>query len=507
MSSLFTFFIILKGFLNFNVLFTMALATAIGMIVGAMPGLTATLAIGLLTGLTFGLEKWAAFNILVGVYVGAMFGGSLSAILLNIPGTGSASATVLDGYPLSRQGKAYTAIGLSRIGAFFGTLVGFLFLVTIAPWMIRAVLNFTSFELATLALFAILVAGTVSSPDLPIKGWIGGLFGLLLSSIGEEAIWSYDRFTYGIMGLTTGIPLIPALIGFFGIPQIIKILSNPRRFKPQRGGEEEVGIIGQFKLSFKYLLTIIRSGVIGAAVGSIPGIGGKVAAWLAYEAAYKSSREKEKFGKGAYEGVIAPETANNACCGGALIPTLTLGIPGDPPTAVFLAALMLHGVTPGPLLNIEHPDFIFQMAALVLIASFMVFILGIAIARPVSKILEIPPAVFMPMVAVICIVGGYALHTRVFDVFLLFIFGIIGYFLTEMRYHPAPIVLGLLLGHILDTNLRRALMTSNGSILPFFTRPICLVFVLASIYMVISQTSFWRRIWKKERKKTISKIE
>jgi len=504
MSSLIRFIYILGSFLNPHVLIIIGASTALGIVVGAIPGLTATLAIALLTSLTFGLESWEAFNILVGVYVGAMFGGSLSAILLNIPGTGSASATVLDGYPLSLQGKAYTAISLSRIGAFFGTLIGFVFLISIAPPLMKAVLRFTSFEMTTLAIFAVLVAGTVSSPDLPIKGWIGGLFGLLLSFVGMESIWSYNRFTFGLMGLSTGIPLIPVLIGFFGIPQIIKILSGSQWVNPQSIETKEVGIVGQFKLGFKYSATIIRSGIIGAGVGAIPGIGGKIAAWLSYEAAYKSSKNREKFGKGAYEGVMAPEIANNACCGGALIPTLTLGIPGDPPTAVFLAALMLHGVTPGPLLSIEHPDFIFQMAALLFIASFMVFGLGLVIAKPVCKIFEIPPAILMPMVTVMCIIGGYALNTRITDVFLLFVFGIIGYFLTEMGYHPAPIVLGLLLGGMIDENLRRALMISDGSILPFLTRPISLVFILVSIYIIISQTSLWRKIWQKQKKNNIS---
>jgi len=501
MSSLIRFIYMLGSFLNPHVLLIIGTSTALGIAVGAIPGLTATLAIALLTGLTFGLQSWEAFNILVGVYVGAMFGGSLSAILLNIPGTGSASATVLDGYPLSLQGKAYTAISLSRIGAFFGTLIGFVFLISIAPPLMKAVLHFTSFELAVLAIFAVLVAGTVSSPDLPIKGWIGGLFGLLLSFIGIDPIWSYSRFTFKLIGLTTGIPLIPTLIGFFGIPQIIKILSGIQWVKPQKMDIKEAGIIGQFKLSFKYFETIIRSGIIGAGVGTIPGIGGKVAAWLSYEAAYKRSKERKKFGRGAYEGVMAPEIANNACCGGALIPTLTLGIPGDPPTAVFLAALMLHGVTPGPLLSIEHPDFIFQMAALLFIASFMVFGIGLVIAKPICKIFEIPPAILMPIVAVMCIIGGYALNTRITDVFLLFIFGIIGYFLTEMGYHPAPIVLGILLGGMVDNNLRRALMISNGSILPFFTRPISLIFVLASIYIIVSQTPLWGKIWKKQKGK------
>jgi len=463
----------------------------LGIIFGAMPGLTSTLGVALLTALTYGMETDMAMLCLMSIYVGGTYGGSYASILINIPGTAAAAATALDGYPLACKGEGGRAIGLTTTSSAIGSLIGMLFVVSISPLISHFALQFTSFEFFMLAFFGILISGTLTSPDLVIKGWIAGFLGLFLSCIGRDSLQFYPRFTFGISELDGGVEVVPVLIGAFGIPQIIQVLKD----KFQIGEAQKFQkIMPEFGTIIRNVPTIIRSALIGVGIGAVPGIGEDIAAWVSYGAARNTSKHPERFGKGEYKGVISSETANNACVGGAMIPLLNLGIPGSPPAAMLLGALMLHGVTPGPMITFEHPTFIIEIAAILLLASFAMWVVGMLLAKQVVKVLRIPAQLFMPIIGVLCIIGSYALGLNIFNLYLMLPVGIISYFLTEMGYPIAPLVIGVILGPMADQNLRRALMVSQGSFLPVFTRPVSLILFLIIVWTVISQFKFYKNI-------------
>lgn len=468
----------------------------LGIIFGAIPGLTATLGVALLTTLTYGMNQGTAMIALLGIYVGGVYGGSYSSILINIPGTAAAAATALDGYPLAKQGKGGVALGLTTTASAIGTFVGMLFVVSLSPLISELALQFTSFEFFLLAFFGIIISGTLTSPDVAFKGWIAGFLGLFLAVIGRESLQFYARFTFGFSQLEGGIEVVPVLIGAFGIPQIIQVLKDKFIAKEAQKFDK---ILPEWGTILKHMKHILRSALIGVGIGAVPGIGEDIAGWVSYGAAKNASKTPEKFGKGSYEAIISTETANNACIGGALIPLLNLGVPGSPPAAMLLGALMLHGIAPGPMLRIDHPGFIEEMTAILLMASIAMWVAGILLAKQVVKVLKIPPSIFMPIIGVLCIIGSYALGTKVINLYLMLPVGIIAYFLTEMGYPIAPLVIGVILGPMADSNLRRALMVSGGSFAPMFTRPVSLILFLIIVLLILSQVPLVRRAVKKLR--------
>ena len=485
----------------FNILILFG-AVLLGIIFGAMPGLTATLGVALLTTLTYGMETSTAMVALLSIYVGAIYGGSYSSILINIPGTAASAATALDGYPLACQGKAGKALGLTTTASAIGTFVGMLFVITMAPLICAFALKFTSFEFFLLAFFGIIISGTLTSHDLAYKGWIAGFLGLFLACVGRDQLQFYPRFTFGLSELDGGLDVVPVLIGAFGIPQIIQVLKDKIIYGEVKRFQK---ILPEFDEIWHHMPDIIRSSLIGVGIGAVPGIGEDIAAWVSYGAAKNSSKHPERFGKGEISGVISAETANNACIGGAIIPLLSLGIPGSPPAVMLLGALMLHGIQPGPMLNFDHPLFIFQVTAILLLASFAMWITGILLAKQVVKVLRIPPPVFMPIIAVLCVIGSYSLGLSIFNLYLMIPIGILSYFLTEMQYPIAPMVIGVILGPMADANLRRALMVSKGSFLPIVTRPVCLVLIMIILLTVLSQTKGYKKLIMKISEKFFSK--
>ncbi len=474
----------------------------LGIIFGATPGLTATLGVALLTTLTYGMNQGTAMIALLGIYVGGVYGGSYASILINIPGTAAAAATALDGYPLAKAGKGGVALGLTTTASAIGTFVGMLFVVSMSPLISALALQFTSFEFFLLAFFGILISGTLTSPDLTYKGWIAGFLGLFLAVIGRESLQFYARFTFGFSQLEGGIEVVPVLIGAFGIPQIIQVLKE--KFIARDAAKFE-RILPEWRTIGKHAKHILRSALIGVGIGAVPGIGEDIAGWVSYGAAKNSTKHPEEFGKGSYEAVVSTETANNACIGGAMIPLLNLGVPGSPPAAMLLGALMLHGIAPGPMLRIDHPGFIEQITAILLMASIAMWVAGMLLAKQVVKVLRIPPSIFMPIIGVLCIIGSYALGTKVINLYLMLPVGIICYFLTEMGYPIAPLVIGVILGPMADSNLRRALMVSEGSFLPMFTRPVSLVLVLIIVLLILSQIPAFRRLMKGIKNKLFSR--
>jgi putative tricarboxylic transport membrane protein len=463
----------------------------LGIIFGALPGLTSTLGVALLTAVTYGMSAENAMLCLLSIYVGGTYGGSYSSILINIPGTAASAATALDGYPLALKGEAGRAIGLSTTASAIGTIISMLFLVTVSPIILHFALQFTSFEFFLLAFFGIMISGTLTTPDLVIKGWISGFLGLFLACVGRDKLQFFPRFTFGIPELDSGVEVVPVLIGAFGIPQIIQVLKDRLQIDDVQRLQK---ILPEFKTIVRNIPKIVRSALIGVGVGCVPGIGEDIAAWVSYGAAKNTSKHPENFGKGEITAVLSTEVANNACVGGAIIPLLNLGIPGSPPAAMLLGALMLHGVTPGPMITFEHPTFIIECAAILLLASMSMWVVGMTLAKQVVKVLRIPAPIFMPIVGMLCIIGSYSLGINIWNLYLMIPVGIICYFLTEMGYPIAPLVIGVILGPMADENLRRALMVSQGSFLPVLTRPVSLALVLIIVWMVLVQIPFVKNL-------------
>ncbi len=470
----------LLSFLTLGALFNIAWATLLGIVVGMLPGLTATLGVALLTTLTFTMASGDAILVLICMYVGAIYGGSRSAILLNIPGTPANAATALDGHPLARQGKAGKAMGIATAGSFLGSMIGMVLLATIAPVLAEGALKFQSYEFFWLAIFGVVIAGRLTALDDPLKGWIAGFLGLLVAMVGSEGIYSYARFSYGSTDFSGGLGLLPVLVGMFGFTEILFVMYQPAA-TAVRGTLDSV--IPKVKDVFKYWVTIVRSGVIGTLMGLIPGVGEDMGAWVSYAAARGSSKEKDLFGKGSVEGLIAAETGNNAAVPGALIPVLTLAVPGSAPAAVLLAALFIHGIRPGPLIMIESPSFVYEVVAMVFMATIAMLVFGLLLTKPLLTVLRIPPTRLMPIIMVLCTVGSFAIASRMFDVWVMLAFGVIGFVLRRVGFPLAPLILGVVLGPILDSNLRRGLLLSDGSLTPFLMRPIS-----AALWIAIALT-------------------
>ncbi len=482
----------LWGFITPGMLFDVLWSTQLGIIVGMLPGLTATMGVALMTTLTFHMEPSNAVLILVCMYVGAIYGGSRSAILLNIPGTPANAATAVDGHPLARQGLAGKAIGIATTGSFLGSVIGLFMLAFFTPIIGEFALNFKSFEFFWLAVFGVVICGNLTAPKDPLKGWIAGFLGLFIATIGMEPNHAYPRFSFGSVEISGGIHLIPAMVGAFGFAEIITVMKQPQAELVETKLDR---ILPRIKDITKYWKTIIRSGLVGTFVGAVPGVGEDIAAWTSYDLAKNSSKEADLFGKGSIEGLIASETGNNAAVAGAMIPVLSLAIPGSAPAAVLLAAMFIHGVRPGPLIMIEFPNFVYQVVAMVLLATIAMFILGLSMVRPLVKVLAIPRQKLMPVVFVLCVIGSYAIQARLFDVGIMILFGIIGYIMREMDYPIAPLVLGIILGKILDKNLIRALIISEADITFFFASPICIIIAIVTFITLFSRTRWFRAIF------------
>jgi putative tricarboxylic transport membrane protein len=458
--------------------------TLLGISIGMLPGLTATMGVALLTTLTYRMEADDALMILICLYVGAIYGGSRSAILLNIPGTPANAATTVDGHPLAKAGKAGPAMGTATTGSFLGTVIGMFFLATIAPLLADYALQFQTHEFFWLAIFGILISGQLTALDDPLKGWLAGFLGLAVAMIGQEGLYMTDRFTFGFTEMQSGINLIPAMVGAFGFSEVIMVMYN-RRAEVVKATTRLRDVIPDPREVMKYKRTIARSGVLGTLIGVIPGVGEDIGAWVSYAAARRASKEKEKFGKGSVEGLMAAETGNSAAPPGALIPVLTLGIPGSAPAAVLLAAMVLHGVRPGPMIMIEFPTFVYEVVVMMLFAAVAILFLGILLTPALLKVLSIRRERLMPVVFVLCVIGSYAIQQRMFDVWVMVAFGAGGFILRQMKYPMAPLVLGIVLGDIFDKSFRRSWVIHNGDFYFYFTRPISVVLMIMCVATIL----------------------
>lgn len=469
------------GFMTPGTLFNVLWATFLGIVIGALPGLTATMGVALMTTLTFTMGRDQAILVLVCVYVGAIYGGSRSAILLNIPGTPASACSTLDGFPLARQGLAGRAMGISTSGSWLGTLFGILCVALFTPLLAEAALSFQSYEFFWIGVFGIVIAGTLAGGD-PLKGYIAGFLGLWIATIGQEPHYNYHRFTYGWADLSGGIGLLPALVGVFGVAEVLTAMRGPAYRVTSKAVDS---ILPRLADVWQYKRTIFRSGAIGTFIGVLPGLGEDTAAWSSYAAARRASQEKEKFGKGSVEGLMAAETGESACVPGAIIPVLTLAVPGSAPAAALMAAIMIHDFKPGPMLMIETPQLFYQIVAMLVIADMAKLVFGLTLVRPLLWILLVPRERLMPIIFVLCTVGAFAITQRVFDIYVMLFFGLVGFVMRELKFPMAPLILGLVLGELLEQNLTRGLVISSGSVAPFFTRPVSGALAAITIFAIL----------------------
>ncbi len=453
----------------------------IGIVVGVIPGLSATLVVALLTTLTLKLETNNAILLLICSYVGTLYGGSRTAILLNIPGTAANAASCADGFALAKRGEAGRAIGIATSGAFCGTLFGVLCLASFAPMLAEVALSFGAFEFFWLALFGVAMSGMIVGND-PVKGWLMGVLGLFVSQIGQDGLHAHDRFTFGWDQLAGGIGLIPALVGAFGLAEVITSLADPLE---QKLVDVKDSVLPRFREVVQYWRTVLRSGIVGVFTGLLPGVGEDTGAWMSYAAAKATSKESEQFGKGSIDGLMAAETGDMSSIPAQLIPCLSLGIPGSAPSAVLMAAMIIHGVQPGPMLMVTNAQFVYDVVAMTTLATITILIFGLFFVKPLLYVLRVKYTILMPIIFLLCAVGSYAGTSRLFDVYCMLVVGIGAFFLRLRGYSMAPFVLGIVLGPILDKSLRRGLVLSDGSIEPFFTRPICMAFAAVTIFTIL----------------------
>ena len=479
--------------INIKALLWILLGTFLGLVFGALPGLSATMAVALLIPLTFYLEPVVAISMLIGAYIGGIAGGAVSAILINIPGTPSSVVTTIDGHPMAVQGKAARALGWAAFSSGWGSIISWMLLVTIAPLLAKICTGFGSPEYAALAFFGLSIIAAVSGDSI-MKGIIAGFIGVSMSFVGVDPIWGDLRFTFGSINLMGGISVVSALIGLYSIPQILNSCLDKDNEKLSAKDLTIKNIVPPFKEQFAHKINIIRSSLIGTLIGIIPATGGNIAAFLAYDQAKRFSKEPETFGKGNVDGIIASEASNNGVCGGALIPMLTLGIPGDSVTAELLGGLVIHGIRPGPKLFRDSPPFIGGIFTAVFIATMYMVLLQVFGIKIFVKTLNVPVNYLNAILVVLSLVGSYAIRQNFFDVILTLFFGVVGYILTKAKFPSAPIVLGLVLGSMFEGEFRRALKLGGGSMSIFFERPIALVIIILAFAIIIS--TLWKSLKK-----------
>jgi putative tricarboxylic transport membrane protein len=486
----------LELFINgFSSVFTLSgmimilIGVTVGIIFGMIPGLTTTMCVALCLPLTFGLGPIVSMCLLMGIYVGGTAGGLISAILIGIPGTPASVATCFDGYPMTKNGEPGKALGFGIFYSFLGTLFSIIALIFISPPLADFALRFGPIEYCAIAVFSLCMIGSLAG-DFVSKGVAVGMVGMILAFVGIAPIDAVPRFTFGWHELDNGFDILPAMIGLFAVAEIFKTSETDLNAKqPDVKINFKIRGLGfSFKEFVGQTYNMIRSAVIGIFIGILPGIGSGTSNLLAYGVAKTQSKNCEKFGTGIPDGIVASETASCASVGGAIVPLLTLGIPGDTVTAMLLGAFMVHGLTPGPLLFVKNADIVYAIFAALLIANFVMLILQYSGLRVFTKLLKVPRYILLPIIIVLCVVGAYGLNNRVFDVGAMIFFGLIGYAFMKFKFPVAPIILGIVLGPMAETNLRRGLQMTNGDFMPFVTQPIAIFFWAAAIFTVAFTT-------------------
>ncbi len=469
---------------SFEMLALLALGVVIGIVFGASPGLTTSMGLILVLPATYSMDLSMSMAIFLGIYIGGTSGGLITAILLNIPGTPASVPTTFDGAPMARNGQPGKALSLGIVASFFGGTFSFIFLFFLSPKIAEIAIKFSSVEYFSVSFFSIMLVASLAGKSLP-KGLASAFLGMAFATIGMAPLDAARRFTFGYNSLDNGFILVAVLIGFYAVIEVIKLAETAGNYNDVKAEYRLRGFditkndikdnVGPFCIS----------SLIGTGIGFLPGIGAGTASMLSYSVVKNRSKKPELFGTGISQGIVASEAANNAVIGGALIPLLTLGIPGDASTAILLSAFMLHGITPGPLLFSSHTTLIYTMFAALIIGNFMMVIFEYFALPVFLKLLNIPKHYLFPIIMVLCGIGAFGVNNRIFDVITINLFALMGYVFSKFKFPVVPFIMGFILCPIIEKNLMRGLQLTSGSFIPFFTRPISGFFLICAIVYVL----------------------
>lgn len=493
-----------QAVLNLPSILLIVIGIITGIIFGAIPGLSATMAIALFLPITYGLSPTQGIVLLIALYVGGISGGLISAILTHIPGTPSSVATCFDGWPLTQKGQATKALGVGIVFSFIGTLFSTIILIFLSPILARFAIKFGAYEYFALGIFSLSMIGSLSGKSLA-KGISSALFGCMFATVGIDMIGAVPRFSFGVQSMKMGFNILPVMIGMFAVAEILKAAEESRH--PLQSETIKINIKGIKGFGFSWAefrsqwSNGLYSSLIGTGIGILPGIGGGIANIIAYSAVKNKSKYPEKFGSGIIDGVVASEASNNAAIGGALVPLLCLGIPGDTVTAMLLGGLTLHGISPGPLMFTQNVDIVYGIFIALLISAVLMLLIEFYGLRAFVALLKLPKSTLLPGIFIFCVIGAFGVNNQMFDVWTVLLFGGIGYFFNKIKMPTAPFILGFIIGPIIEVNLRRGLMFSQGSFAPFITSPIATVFLSASLLSLV--LSGIKNIRRKMDKKSI----
>ncbi|WP_442488269.1 tripartite tricarboxylate transporter permease [Halomonas litopenaei] len=472
---------------------TLIIGIVLGVVIGAIPGLSTVMAIAIALPFTFSLPPVPAIMLLVGVYKGGMYGGSISAILINTPGTPAASCTMLDGYPLACKGNGKKALNAALYASIFGDMLANFALILSAAWLAKFALDFGAPEIFTLVVFSLTIVASVAGKSM-IKGLLAAVLGLLMATIGTDLIVGTQRFSFDYTPLRSGLSLVPVLIGLFAIPEVVRSYyenSEDNNIKSTMG---TAGL--RLRELFVYWKTLLRGSFIGILLGIIPGLGATPAAFMSYGEARRKAKNPEEFGKGNVEGVVAAEVGNSSVGSATMIPLLALGIPGDLITAVMLGAFMIHGLQPGPLLFQDNINVIYALFIGLLVGSITLLIVGKSLMPILARVVNVPKRILLPSVLIFCIYGSYAINNSMTDIAVMLIMGIVGLVMLKLDYPRAPLLIAFVLGPLLENNFRQALLVSQGDFSIFLSSGICLFFWALSVISIVGTLLGRRKVEK-----------
>lgn len=485
---------------NIQVLLMTFLGAAGGVLLGAIPGMTATMGVALLIPFSFGMDLMPSIGLLLGIYCGGMYGGSISAILIHAPGTPSAAATLLDGYPMAQNGQAGKALSVAMFSSFCGGVIGALIMTFLSPLVAKVAMEFTSAEMLMLAVFGLSVIISISGKSVA-KGLISAFFGMLLCTVGIDPTYGKARFTFDLKPLKGGLSFIPVLIGLFAIAEVIagveRIVSG-RESAQEKSTEKITNVLPDWKTIKQIWHNIGIGGVIGTFIGAIPGAGGDIAVFVSYAFNKGISKHPEKWGTGIPNGVASTESANNGCSGGAMIPLLSLGVPGDSVTAILLGAFIMKGITPGPMMYVSELPTVYQVFAALMLANLAMLVVGCLGVRGFAKIVSIEKKLLYPIILIISLLGAFSINKQVFDVGVCVVFGVIGWLMSKYEFPLSPILLALILGPMCESNFVRFMELNNGNFGAILQYPIAIGFFVVAVGVIIFSLINQQKINKRE---------
>lgn len=472
-------------------IFGLLIGVTLGLVIGALPGLGGTMGIALMIPMTYSMSPGPALIMLTALYTAAVYGGSITAILLHTPGTPASAATALDGYELTKRGEGLRAVGISTVASCVGGIIGGVLLLLIAPQLAKVSVMVNGPEYFLLALFGLTIIGSLSSGNL-LKGILAGVFGLCCALVGQDIINGLPRFHFGITGLQSGISTVPALIGLFSFTQVMTTAEELAKGRGTKSNLELAEIKGRILPTFQefksLLPNMLRSSCIGTLIGVLPGAGADIGSWVSYNEAKRWAKNKDEFGRGAIGGICASEAANNAVCGGALIPMMTLGIPGSSAAAVLMGGMMIHGLVPGNSLFSTYADTTYSILLGYILANVVMAVIGLLICKKLVNIVRIPNSVLTTVVVVLSVIGAYAINNSYVDVVVMIVFGILGYFMRKFDFPAAPVVLALILGSMAEQGFMRALIMKQDLTVVqyYFGRPVCIILMCLIVVSLFS---------------------